>query len=258
LLQEVAAAAKNGDWDRADLPSLRFAVSCARKPWRFPEAQVRCNGLWIPTVESVAEVEERTRTWEQLVLKVKPGAVPDVQALRSLLERRPDVRFRIDGNRQWSVEQTVQLVSELPTESVEYLEEPLRDPADYEKLWSRCAAPVALDETLLEPGGMTLAQQPDVVALVLKPTLLGDGTDCAPWRQLAGGAEKQLVWSSCFESGVGIQHLACLAAGGAPAGLDTGGWFEANVTEPGPLVVDGVLSMVRKPLIQRAFLHALT
>lgn len=238
-LAEVKAAIQSGDWHCADTPSLRFAVSCVQKPWAPPESPVACNGLWIVETESVEEVARRIRSWPHPVLKVKPGAVPDVEALNALIRRHPGIRFRLDGNRQWTLDQTLTTMNALPENAVEYVEEPLRQGGDYNALWERMPVPVALDESLLEPGGAELARKDGVVALVLKPTLLGGEGDWSRWVDLAKQEGKQVIWSSCFESGVGLWHLARLACGGAPAGLDTGAWLDRDLVAPRPLPEQG-------------------
>lgn len=257
-LEDVREAVRREEWDCPDCPSLRFAVQCVQSAWEPPCGDVRCNGLWIPAAESVSDVVGRLRKWKDPVLKVKPGARPDLKALQEVAVLRPDVRFRIDGNRQWTVPQTLKVAAGLPKEAIDYLEEPLQDPGEYEGLWSRFPVPVALDESLLQPGGEHLAARPEVVALVVKPTFLGGENDWRPWVEAAESGGKTLVWSSCFESGVGLWHLARLAAGGGAAGLDTGGWFREDLVSPAPRVRKGRIPAVRSLQIMRSFLRPRT
>jgi O-succinylbenzoate synthase len=257
-LQSVREAVRGEEWEHPDCPSLRFALQCVRSDWSPPREEVRCNGLWIPAAEPVSEVVRRLRDWREPVLKVKPGARPDLEALRQLTALRPDVRFRIDGNRQWTVPQSLEVAEALPQETLEYMEEPLQDPGDYGALWSRSPVPVALDESLLKSGGEELATRPEVVALVLKPTLLGGKNDWRPWMNAAESGGKTLVWSSCFESGVGLWHLARLAAGGAAAGLDTGAWFREDVVTPLARVRNGRIPIARSLQVERSFLRPRT
>ena len=86
--------------------------------------------------------------------------------------------------------------------------------------------PYALDETLATLE--TLEMFPNVAALVAKPTILGG---VGRIRQLASH-NKPIVFSACFESGIGIARIAQLAAEYAPkrvAGLDTYSYLSEDV-----------------------------
>ena len=178
--------------------------------------------------------------------------------MKAFAQVRSDVRFRVDGNRQWTVDQTLNIMKELPQGFIEYMEEPLINCEDYEALWSRAPVPIALDETLLEPGGRELAESQNVVAFVLKPTLLGGEEDVAVWNERSHRLNKKLIWSSCFESGVGLWNLARLATGSVPAGLDTGSWFDSDLVNPRAVPAKGMLSAPHTLEISSAFLHSLT
>ncbi len=238
-LAELLEVVKSSNPDCAAFPSLRFALECAERSFSAPEQSVKVNALWIVEKETLADLLLRLRDWPRPVIKVKPGASPQASALLELLAQRPDCRLRVDGNRQWSVEQTLQLYDQLPDEAVEYMEEPLADPDAYLRLWSRADLPVALDECLLEPIGKELILFKGVKALILKPTLLGNASDRSYWIQKAGERNIKWVWSSCFESGVGLWHIARLAQKEAVAGLDTGGVFKQDLLSPRPLVFKG-------------------
>jgi len=257
-LADVREAILQKNWDANDLPSVRFAVSCSKREFAPPVNDVLCNGLWIPASESVEEVLHRTADWSNLTLKVKPGREPDIDAMKAFAQVRSDVHFRVDGNRQWTIDQTLNIMKELPQGFIEYMEEPLIDCEDYEALWSRAPVPIALDETLLEPGGRELAESENVVAFVLKPTLLGGEEDVAVWNERSHRLNKKLIWSSCFESGVGLWNLARLATGSVPAGLDTGSWFDSDLVNPRAVPAKGMLSAPHTLEISSAFLHSLT
>ncbi|MGA0333323.1 MAG: enolase C-terminal domain-like protein [Kiritimatiellia bacterium] len=241
-LDEVLEVLQMQNPDTHAFPSLRFACECASERFRIPEKPVPVNALWIMSAETPSAFLNRIEKWRHPVAKIKPGAQPDPDAICEVLLQRPDLRIRLDGNRQWSVEQTLELHRRIPASCLEYFEEPLRDPEDYSRLWAREEVPLALDESLLLPEGRRLAEHPSVKALILKPTLLGDSGDRAAWIEMAEVRSLKLVWSSCFESGVGLWQLANLASSTTAAGLDTGGIFVRDVVEPRPLSVCGSLS----------------
>lgn len=252
-LEEVLDAVRTGEWD-APIPSLRFALSSTAAAWRPPSHPVLCNALWIVHEEPVVQVVSRLQRWPDPVVKVKPGREPDMQALRQLVDALPSVRLRIDGNRQWTPEQVLRMTEEVPARRVEYIEEPFSDPGDYERLWSRRDVPVALDESLLESAGAELVLSASVKALVLKPTLMGGPAEWGIWTDVAKKRGLSVIWSSCFESGVGLWNLAGRAAGGAPAGLDTGFRLAEDLVAPRPLPVRGSIPVTETLEIQRSFL----
>ena len=158
------------------------------------------------------------------------------------------LRLRIDANRAWTLDETLRIWEALPPGLLEYFEEPLADPDDYARLWARAPVPVALDESLLLPEGQELAQAPAVCALVLKPTLLGGAAQWGSWLTLAKERGIDITWSSCFESGVGLLHLASLARGYGPAGLDTNRHFKEDLVYPRQQTRRGELPANPKPL----------
>lgn len=239
--EDVKEALTQSDPDLSTFPSLRFAMECALSPFSAPKQDVSVNALWMADREPPGDLLGRLEKWSHPVVKVKPGIRPDVQALLKILDVRPELRFRVDGNRQWSLDQTLEFFSSIPASALEYMEEPLRTPEEYEKLWDRAPVPVALDESLLTTEGRELAEKTHVKAFVLKPTLLGNTRDRARWVDLARKRKVQIVWSSCFESGAGLWNLARLAEGFSVCGLDTGGIFGKDLVDPRPLSSRGKL-----------------
>lgn len=240
-VEQVISVLEQGEAQATSFPSLRFALECASIPFAGPTTDVKVNALWIPSRESLKELWDRLAEWESPLVKIKPGREPDVQLMREFLAARPDAKLRLDGNRQWSIEQLRYVGKSLPRESLDYIEEPLKNSDDYARLDPDVNCPIALDESLLLPEGKALAENPRVTAMVLKPTLLGNQQDRVYWVDLARRRGCQLTWSSAFESGVGLWHLARLAEGGAPAGLDTGNIFVDDVVSPRPLAVAGTI-----------------
>lgn len=240
-LPALKAVLDSPERESCGFPSLRFALECAARPFALPEVPVAVNALWMVGSEPVAAFCERIRDWQEPMVKVKPGKIPDVAALQAFVARRPDARLRIDGNRQWSVEETLRVWEGLPGDRIDYFEEPLAEIADYAQMDRRAPLPLALDESLREISPGAAAEIPGVRALVLKPTLLGNHRDRKGWISLAEEKGWTLTWSSCFESGLGLWQIAQLARGAGVAGLDTGGIFARDLIHPAPLPRDGVL-----------------
>lgn len=233
-------------------PSVRFALElaicnlgAARRKEPLPEllaprpaAAVAVNGLLPGTTENVlAEARQmRDAGYEAVKLKVGGGTVgEDLDLARAASEEiGGGIAFRLDANRAWSFEEASEFADGVAGIPLEYVEEPLSDPAGLPKLAADYGLPVALDESLvgMQPG--ELASHRYVRAVVLKPTLLGGISRTLRLTEEARNLGIVPVVSSAYETGVGTLALVALAAatGGAPAGLDTYRRLDADVLRP--------------------------
>jgi len=241
------------EWESAAVsPSVRFGLetglwSLARRMEDGAQAELACfegsvpvNGLLAGSRDQVLTDAGRLRDGGCRAVKLKVGSRPvaeDVELTRAVREVLGDgVGLRLDANRMWSLEQAVAFGREMGGAGVEYLEEPLREPARLRELFDATGIPVALDESLLELRPEDLEGRPEVGAVVLKPTLLGGLARAREWAARASALNIRPVVSSCFESGVGLLALAEFAwdstGDSVPAGLDTYRWLGADVVEP--------------------------
>jgi o-succinylbenzoate synthase len=239
--------------DRLDpAPSVRFAFELAL--WNLyagfhgrslpelvtprPREWVPVNGLLAGLPEAVLECARRMKEagYEAVKLKVGAWAVDEdlglVRALNELLDDR--VSLRLDANRAWSLKEAEAFARGAAGLRVDYLEEPLADPARLPSFARTSGVPVALDESLLGMAPGSLDEHRYARAVVLKPTLLGG---ISPTLRLAYRAVSlgiTPVVSSLYEGGVGTMGLVALAAGlgGAPAGLDTYRRLAEDVLRP--------------------------
>jgi O-succinylbenzoate synthase len=221
--------------------ALHFGLSCARIPFPTAFPRIKLCGL----VSTLEEAHQATAKGIQ-VLKVKVGLLTPSQAriFVTQIQRECGVYLRIDVNRKWDLYEARQFLDGVDLTKIEYIEEPLKDPRD---LSSLCPAPLALDESLQNPS---LWEHPDVTTFVLKPTMLGE--KLIPLLSF----KKKLIFSSSFESAIGLLHIAHLQARFAPehaVGLDTFKYFMGNFL---PIqIVQGTLSDHPLPPIDRRWLH---
>ena len=233
-------------------PSVWFGLetaawSLARRMEDGEEAELACfegsvpvNGLLAGSREQVLADARRLRDGSCRAVKLKVGSravAEDVELTRAVRDVLGDgVGLRLDANRSWSLEQAVAFGREMGGAGIEYLEEPLREPARLRELFDATGVPVALDESLLELRPEQLEGRREVGAVVLKPTLLGGLARARQWAARASALDIRPVVSSCFESGVGLLALAAFAwdstGESVPAGLDTYRWLGADVIEP--------------------------
>ena len=196
------------------------------------------------TPASVLADAERLVAAGYRTFKLKVGRRPvdvDAALVRSVRDAvGPGVALRLDANRAWSPSDARRFADALRSVALEFVEEPLADAGPeasaLAELWLDTGMPIALDETLQEPGpgspgGGLEALRGWAAAAVVKPTLVGG---LAAARRIADAAQAvgvKTVVSAAFESGVGLRGLVALAAatGGHAAGLDTYRWLARDV-----------------------------
>jgi O-succinylbenzoate synthase len=226
-LDDVVAAWRKGPPFHS--PALQFAWDSAGSP--LQPMRVPVSALLVGSSDDVVHQAERLADSACQCLKVKVGrtahVADEVDAVRRIRQAmRVDQQLRLDANRAWELASAVEFGRGLAGCSIEYIEEPLRDPAQLELFYRETHIPYALDETIAD--GASIGDYPHAAAVVCKPTLLGGR---ARFHDLAA-AGKPLVWSGCFESGVGIARIAQWAAEFSPSqpvGLDTYSWMAQDV-----------------------------
>ncbi len=229
-LAEVIHAAQQQAWDA--YPSLQFAVaSLDGEPLA---GKLPVSALLLGESKSEERPIERVGTLPHSTIKLKVGrcAALEQDISRVLAVHRGlrhEQRLRLDANRGWTLDQAIRFARAIADAPIDYWEEPTACPQDFERLFAATGIPYALDETLRETSDLSLF--PHVAALIIKPTLMGS---CASLIDLASHGIP-LVFSSAFESGIGLGHVARLAelyAPQTPVGLDTYRWLAADVRVP--------------------------
>ncbi len=229
-------------------PSLHFALRCADLPFPSTYPPISICALVSTPIEARIAIQNGFRT---LKIKVKNLSESGIIDLISCLPR--NVQLRIDANRGWTLDEALRIFKILPSEQIEYIEEPLKNPQELFRLFP---IPIALDETLIDFDAAMCSKLPNVVALILKPTLLGSRLNGL--IEIGQILRKKLVFSSCLESAIGLLHLAHLQMRYAPetaAGLDTHRYFNGNFL-PWP-ILNGKLNAKPTPLLDRSWLQEL-
>ncbi|MCA9200254.1 MAG: o-succinylbenzoate synthase [Planctomycetales bacterium] len=209
-------------------------------------------------LDSAAELAESS--YRSVKLKVgRHSLETDIDLVRTVRNHlRQDQSLRLDANRSWTLSQAIRFGQAISDLSIEYIEEPLADPANLETFFAETRMPYALDETLREISCENLtATFPRAAAFIVKPTLLGS---LRPIRQWVSDG-RTLVISSAFESGVGIACLAQIAqrfAPTTPCGLDTIRWIKQDVLRNSPTVNYGSLQCDHPLSLRTDLLQELT
>ncbi|KAK9676085.1 hypothetical protein RND81_11G052600 [Saponaria officinalis] len=191
-------------------------------------------------------------------LKVKVGRRDDpredaevVQEIRNKIGA--DVELRVDANRKWTYEKAIEFGSLVKDCGLQYIEEPVEHEGDIVKFCEVTGLPVALDETIDNiqtniPDSMAEFTHPGIVALVVKPSVVGgfeNASAIAAWARIKG---KLAVISSTFETSIGLSSYVQLAhyldmrsaetsqifnterENSVAHGLGTYSWLEEDVT----------------------------
>lgn len=171
------------------------------------------------------------------VVKIKAGTSSpkdDARRVSELVDatNEGDIRIRVDANRAWSSEEYSVFEKALsPTvrAAIDFIEEPSKAPV-------QATLPLARDESICERVGAKSLfwcdSWDDASTIVLKPAVLGVEVTMRICRE-ALFRNKSVVMSSCFESGVGLSHIACMAATLDVAhGLGTYAWLSRDILHP--------------------------
>jgi o-succinylbenzoate synthase len=266
----VRAAVWN-DWV-ADCPSLQFAwetalADLAARRRRQPLARWLAEGAAeTVTVNALLsdsdpqQLADRARTLAgqgYTTFKIKAGmgkASPDIARISIVREAVPGGQLRIDANGAWEPSQARAVLAVARKIRPEFVEQPLAvGYAETARRLTRDAGvPLALDEdadTFASARHLIESDLCDVI--VLKPMVVGGIVPCMRLAALARRRHIRVVYTSAWESDVGVAatlHLAAALGPGAPAaGLSTAGMIAANLVDQPLMIAAGQLAIRRLP-----------
>ncbi|RLF02123.1 MAG: o-succinylbenzoate synthase, partial [Thermoprotei archaeon] len=173
--------------------------------------------------------ESKAEGFKTVKLKVGRQSLEDdvtlVHTVRQQIGER--IALRLDANRAWDIEQAMAFMDQVKNCDIEYIEEPAHDYLGILQLCNilKGSVPIALDESLGTISPSALSPTPEIVAVILKPTILGLERSVRFARR-ANKLGMKAVVSSSFESGLGLATLTELGAGlnrnrDLPLGVDT-------------------------------------
>ncbi|XP_057963060.1 protein PHYLLO, chloroplastic isoform X2 [Malania oleifera] len=128
-----------------------------------------------------------------------------------------EIELRADANRKWTYKEAIQFGACVKNCGLQYIEEPVQNEGDIIKFCEETGLPVALDETIdciKDHPLKTLAKftHPRVVAVVIKPSVVGGFENASLIARWAQQQRKMVVVSAAFESSLGLSayiQLAC-------------------------------------------------
>uniref|UniRef100_A0A1J3CVU3 Protein PHYLLO, chloroplastic n=1 Tax=Noccaea caerulescens TaxID=107243 RepID=A0A1J3CVU3_NOCCA len=174
------------------------------------------------TPSEVAYVARRLvqEGFSSIKLKVarRVSSVQDAVVLQEVRRVVGDqIELRVDANRRWTFKEAIEFGLLVKSCNLQYIEEPVQNKDDLIRFHEETGLPVALDETLddFEECPLRMLSKythPGVVAVVIKPSVVGgfeNAAKIARWAQQHG---KMAVISAAYESGLGLSAYVLFAS----------------------------------------------
>ncbi|WP_372872884.1 o-succinylbenzoate synthase [Shewanella sp.] len=239
--------------DKASLPAIGWGLGVAATKLKGLFGHSIDDNARTPTIPAVPLLYLNPgESLDALILKVK--ALPDatrfakvkvaqtsmeeeLRLIHAILAARPTLKLRLDANQGFELESAIDFCACLPLQSIDYIEEPCRNPLDNPALHRATGIGFALDESITS-GTDALHSDPQaqgLKVLVLKPMLLGSPAKVQRLIDQAHALGVRCIISSSLESSLGIDALAQFAAITTPdeaPGLDTLAAFDADCVLP--------------------------
>ena len=228
---KVSESIKSGETVGRDYKSAKNKISAK---------QVPVNGLAVASGKKLEQECELLRDAGFKAIKIKVGRLnlqEDIERVKIARKILPDeIALRLDANRSWEWEEAFEFAQAVSNCKIEFCEEPLRGFQKLEELHLQTGIPLALDETLWTNPNPDALPKNGIKALIIKPGIIGGWDGTKFWVDYAEKKNMQVVLSSSFESGLGLNWIASMAANflrqQLPTGLDTAKWFERDLIDP--------------------------
>ncbi|MCK3658445.1 o-succinylbenzoate synthase [Pasteurellaceae bacterium Pebbles2] len=211
-------------------PSVAFGLSCALaelKGTLGEQGNYQVAPLCYGDPDELYEPLNKMQG--EKVAKIKVGmyeANRDGLIADMLLEAIPDLHLRLDANRSWTPAKAAMFAKYVKPEHrsrIQFLEEPCKTRDESRQFAQETGIAIAWDESVREADFVVQAE-PNVAAIVIKPTLVGSLQKCVDLIEQAHACGMKAVISSSIESSLGLTQLARIAQQYTPnvtAGLDT-------------------------------------
>ncbi|XP_062219458.1 protein PHYLLO, chloroplastic isoform X3 [Phragmites australis] len=218
-------------------------------------ALVDSNGTPMEVALAVAKLVAEGFNTVKLKVGRRESPTEDAAVLHKIREIVGyQINIRVDANQKWTYEQAVEFGYRAKSLRLQYIEEPVSSVNDLIKFCEKSGLPVALDETIDNLKGDVIPKlhqfvHPGIVALVIKPSVVGGFENAAHIAKWAQMHDKMAVISSAYESSVGLASYIQLAhyvdlqnsivsriknkdtCGAASHGLGTYQWLREDVSE---------------------------
>lgn len=173
-------------------------------------ALIDCNGTPTDVAYVVSRLVNEGFTTIKLKVARRENPNEDVAVIKEIRQTVGyQLKIRVDANRRWTYKEAIQFGLCVKSYNLQYIEEPVCLEDDIINFCEESGLPVALDETIDNLKGDVLHKlhqfvHPGIVALVIKPSVVGgfeNATLIAKWAQMH---DKMAVISSAFESSLSL------------------------------------------------------
>lgn len=241
-----------------ELKSKRKNLSLSRAMCENSANSVPVNGL-ISDLRA-EEVSRQALSLESAgfsSLKMKVGIDHpghDVERICAVCDATPTARLRIDANCGWDVKWAETVLSNVPRSHIEFIEQPFPrgQYAEAGRIAAKYHVRLALDEDVqtLEEAEIHIKRRTCDV-LVIKPMIVGRLYQCVLLAHKAQAAGIEVIYTSSWESDIGIAatlHLAAALGPNPPAmGLSTAGMIAEGIVKKPLRIEDGCLKVPDVP-----------
>ena len=253
-LKGLAEITRKLTWFNQLYPSVRFGIeSCClnllakeigRTPamilTHHPSQSIGINGLFFGSVKDAEECIQFKKFKKYPALKIKVGqnsTDEDITIIKLFRgEFGEDVKIHIDGNRKFGLADVLKFINKIEGLGIEYFEEPLENPVEYETLFQKTRIPIGLDEYLENDEYMEFWKVPGVKYHIIKPQIFGGLMKTLNHAKEYRKYGIQTVISSTYESCIGLYTLSQMAtavSGGDPvAGIGTDRLLAGHTADP--------------------------
>lgn len=213
--------------NRCDLtslfPSVHFGIESALLDFHIPNPfyPIPVQALLAGSPEEMLVKARYVTCYRAVKIKVGHLAIEESIPLVKKLLPFLSGKIRIDANQKWSYDQGMAFARSFPRDTFDYFEEPFTKIKDYLAF----PYPIALDETSRSSQLAHFFDLPQLKALILKPMLIGGLAKLVPLLQKARQKKISCIFSSSYETDLGIALIAKMAnrlhLPKIPMGLDT-------------------------------------
>jgi hypothetical protein len=166
------------------------------------------NYIFINEISEIKAHIDQSKSASPIKIKYdnSPNFMNNLNELYSKYKRN----FILDFNRRFSFESASMIFKIIDYNIFEYIEEPCDNAYDSASLAKNIGIPIAWDETIIanELDDNLISQS---TALILKPALIGDFTYIINLAYNAMKCGKKIIFSSAYESDIGVYSIALLA-----------------------------------------------
>lgn len=211
-------------------PSVSFALATALKQCSF--SPIPLCALLSGSKQEIIEqaLLAKHKGFSSAKIKISQLSLEDAFSILDYLRKM--FFLRVDANQCFSFQEALYFFEQFPPLAFDFIEEPTWETsrlADF-------SHPFGLDETLEKDPNFMFEDLANCKAVVVKPMIQGFFTT----KNLMQRLEKkriQLIFSSSYESGLGLMQIARLAAQTKlyPLGLDTQSLFTEDIVTPFPI-----------------------